>query len=97
LPWLDAAALLLGVEHDILALLVKLIEVLTEGLLGLVSGVQLFEALYEMMTIQTILQPWYIFFHGTAGYLGIEPLGGKPFDLKERLANQTYFLKIHHK
>ncbi len=50
-------AFLLRVEHDVFALLVKLIEALTEGLLGVASGVQLSEVLYESVTIQTILQP----------------------------------------
>jgi hypothetical protein len=50
-------AFLLGVEPDVFALLVKLIEALTEGFFGDASGVQLSEALYESVTIQTILQP----------------------------------------
>jgi hypothetical protein len=57
LPGLDAAASLLGVEHDVLALLVKLIEDFPESLLGLMSGVKLPKTFYEKMTIETVLQP----------------------------------------
>ncbi len=42
---------------DVLALLVKLIEALVKCLLGLVSGAKLPKAFYEMVMIQTVLQP----------------------------------------
>jgi hypothetical protein len=57
LPGLDAAASLLGIEHDVLALLVNLIEAFVESLLRLMSGVKLPKTFYETMTIQTVLQP----------------------------------------
>jgi hypothetical protein len=56
-PRLEATALLLGIEHNVLALLVKLIEALAEGLLGLMSRVNFSKTFYETMTIQAVLQP----------------------------------------
>jgi hypothetical protein len=53
-PQLDAAA---SVEHDVLALLVKLIEALAESSLGFVSGVKLPKMSYERVMIKTVLQP----------------------------------------
>jgi hypothetical protein len=57
LPRLEAMALLLGIEHNVLALLVNLIEALAKGLLRLMSRVKFSKTFYETMMIQAVLQP----------------------------------------
>jgi hypothetical protein len=56
LPRLDVGAFLFSIEHNILALLIKLIVALGESSLRHVSGVKMPKVFNEAVTIQTVLQ-----------------------------------------